>query len=608
MNKPLRLWLFRLIAISLPVVFFVLLEAGLRLAGYGKTVPLFIANPAAPDYLLPRPDVVKRYFADEKLAPNVSIETNFFLKQKPADGIRIFVQGGSTAAGFPYGFGASVAGMLDYRLKQSFPEQTVEVINTALSAVNSYTLLDFTDEIIAQQPDAVLIYAGHNEYLGILGVGSAYTAANSQAMTLLYLKLKDVRLFQLMQQLYARFSTTDATATQQQSRTIMASVAKHKAIALDSDLYQQGLRQFETNMQLLLQKYQAAGIPVVISTVASNLADQPPFSSAELPAAQQQQLNAFVQHPAPDAAQVNAITELAASYHSADAYYALGRHLLAANQPDQAKAAFILAKDHDLLRFRAPEAINAIIRQLAAKAANVTLVDAEQALAAASSNGIIGAGLMLEHLHPNADGYFEIADSFYQVLADASIPARFPTLIPRQQAYREMPLLAAEHYVGKAKIAALVADYPFSKTPQTPKLPARQNWFDELGYTVHTKKLDWLTMANATLKQVQHSDKTELLKVAKLLSDAIPNDSNLSYQAGVILLQNGRATEAGRYLLRAIRHAPDNINPQLALSHALLEQSRFTEARQWLESVRQLQPDNPTAITVLRQLDQLNSQ
>ena len=52
--------------------------------------------------------------------------------------------------------------MLEGRIRASQPTRYVEVINTAMSAVNSYTLLDFADEIIAQNPDAVLIYAGHN--------------------------------------------------------------------------------------------------------------------------------------------------------------------------------------------------------------------------------------------------------------------------------------------------------------------------------------------------------------------------------------------------------------------------------------------------------------
>jgi hypothetical protein len=48
--------------------------------------------------------------------------------------------------------------------KRAFPSREVEVISTAMAAVNSYALLDFADEIIAQQPDAVVIYVGHNEY------------------------------------------------------------------------------------------------------------------------------------------------------------------------------------------------------------------------------------------------------------------------------------------------------------------------------------------------------------------------------------------------------------------------------------------------------------
>ena len=304
--------IYQAIALAIPFVFFILFEAGLRFFNYGQVVTLFIENPAAPQYLLPRPDVVKRYFPQGSAAPSVTIETNFFLKDKPKDGIRIIFQGGSTAAGFPFGYGASIAGMLDYRLKQSFPDRPVEVINTALAAVNSYTVLDFVDEIIEQQPDAVLIYAGHNEYLGILGVGSAYTAANSSSATLLYLKLKNLSIFQLLQNLYWQFTKSDIPNNGQTSRTFMAKVAKHKNIPFGSELYQQGLAQFDTNMSLVLAKYQAAGIPVFLSSIASNLANQAPFSSIELPIAVNNQ-------------QANELIKLAQKHASADLYYQAGQ-------------------------------------------------------------------------------------------------------------------------------------------------------------------------------------------------------------------------------------------------------------------------------------------
>ena len=49
-----------------------------------------------------------------------------------------------------------------------------------MAAVNSYVLLDFVDEILDVDPDAVLIYAGHNEYLGVFGVASGLTATRSR--------------------------------------------------------------------------------------------------------------------------------------------------------------------------------------------------------------------------------------------------------------------------------------------------------------------------------------------------------------------------------------------------------------------------------------------
>ena len=182
-------WLFYGILVSIPVLFFVVLEGSLRLAGFGETWPLFIPVDKAPDYLAANPAVVKRFVADRSRTPYVKILPVPFPEHKAPGTFRLFVQGGSSAAGWPYGYGASLGGMLQHRLQATFPQRTIEVIDTAMVAVNSYTLLDFADEIIAQQPDAVLIYAGHNEYLGILGVGSVVSVGRARPVVLTWLAL-----------------------------------------------------------------------------------------------------------------------------------------------------------------------------------------------------------------------------------------------------------------------------------------------------------------------------------------------------------------------------------------------------------------------------------
>ncbi|MDC2888862.1 SGNH/GDSL hydrolase family protein [Psychrosphaera algicola] len=100
------------------------------------------------------------------------------------------MQGGSTAAGFPYGRFGSLQGMLEQRFKRTYPHKNIEVINTAMAAVNSYTLMDFVDEIIEIEPDLILIYAGHNEYLGVMGVGSTFAAIGGRSATLAFCYLK----------------------------------------------------------------------------------------------------------------------------------------------------------------------------------------------------------------------------------------------------------------------------------------------------------------------------------------------------------------------------------------------------------------------------------
>ncbi|MGL1958059.1 MAG: hypothetical protein OCD00_12170 [Colwellia sp.] len=602
--------IYQLIAIAIPFAFFALLEGGLRFFDYGRTVALFMENPAAPQYLLPRPDVVKRYFPKDSPVPSVTIETNFFLKEKPAptqngSAVRIFVQGGSTAAGFPFGYGASIAGMLDYRLKQTFPERSVEVINTALAAVNSYTILDFTDEIIAQQPDAVLIYAGHNEYLGILGVGSAYTAANSQAATLLYLKLKELRIFQLLQNAYWQFtkvSTSDnAPLANKQARTFMAKVAKHKNIPLGSDLYKQGLVQFETNISLVIAKYQAAGIPVLLSSVGSNLADQKPFSSQKLPTKLAKVLTEKYtttnMHEISDDA-VDELLQIAKQNNSADLYYQAGKTFVEKEQYTQAKQAFILARDHDLLRFRAPSDMNQLIAELATKQ-QVYFVDANKALEQIAEHNIIGKSLMLEHLHPTIKGYFAIADSFYQVLKQTKILGDFPVTISAAQAQKDLPIFAAEIYWGKAKIAGLMADYPFTDKPEKVNLPAVNNWSDKLGLAAYKKQATWLTIATENLKHAKNKNAVVYVKSAKLLADAMPFNAKHNYRAGVALIQFKQPEQAPRYLRRAIKYDSKNINSRLAISHAYIEQGKLSQALPYLESVLQLDPKNSTANNAL---------
>lgn len=602
-----RIWLFRIILIAIPFLFFALLEIGLRLGGFGYSYPLFITDPSQPGFYVVNPNVIKRYFATPDMAPPVKIESTYFTQQKRPDALRVVVQGESTTAGYPYGLGASLAGMLQQRLQHQYPDRYVEVIQTAMAAVNSYTLLDFSDEILKIQPDLVVIYAGHNEYVGIMGVGSAY-ANHNRALTLLMLKLKDLRVYQALQRMYVSWKTDPAAAAKTDNRTLMAKVAREKNIEFGSPLYQQGVEQFKGNMELLLSRYRAAGVPVFMGTVASNLRHQTPFNSPnddeQLQALIQQvatQLTADIQNEQAQAS-IADLTTAIGDKKSAAAAYSLGQLYDVIGDYPQARKWYTLARDWDQLRFRAPSAINDIIMELAAQP-GVILVQTEAQLSAQSPQQIIGKEIMLEHLHPNVDGYFWLADSYFQVLIKN---LRFEPKIARADAAlarQQIPVLPAEDYTARASIEKLLADYPFSATPRPVRQIPIANWHDQLGKDMLDGRLNWLQMVQKTLHGYQRENNLAgVASAALLMTEALPNDTKINYFAGTALIQAQRLGEAIRVLQRVISLEPKNINAYLALAHARILTGNSQEGARLLDQVLVMDPTNNTALTVKQQL------
>ena len=108
-----------------------------------------------------------KFFSDTANATKGNHE--IFAVDKAPNTFRIFVLGESTTIGYPYFHNGSFHRWLQYRLARMYPERNFEIINLSLTAVNSYTVLDFGKQLAQYQPDAVLIYAGHKRILWRFG-------------------------------------------------------------------------------------------------------------------------------------------------------------------------------------------------------------------------------------------------------------------------------------------------------------------------------------------------------------------------------------------------------------------------------------------------------
>jgi hypothetical protein len=110
--------LFWIILIFIPLVLFLLLESGLKILDYGDNLELFLQGKEQySDYMYINRWVAKRYFRNRGI-PDPS--NDVFLKQKPENGYRIFVLGGSTAAGWPYTNNIMFSRILQKRLAGCF--------------------------------------------------------------------------------------------------------------------------------------------------------------------------------------------------------------------------------------------------------------------------------------------------------------------------------------------------------------------------------------------------------------------------------------------------------------------------------------------------------
>lgn len=586
---------FYLIAVSIPFLIIICIEWGLRLADYGEEYPLFVETKQIPGYLQPNDKVIQRFFPAPQYAPVVSPDTQYFLAEKPADSFRIVVQGGSTAAGFPYGRWGSLSGMLQQRFKRLYPEKNIEIINTAMASVNSYTLIDFVDEIIAIQPDLVLVYAGHNEYLGIMGVGSAYASKGGRAATLLYLKLKNFKLYRLVESGYYQWFV-DSKSPSVDERTLMAKVAKEKAIAFDSELYHQGIEQFQGNLSILLADYQAAGIPVLLGNLASNEKDQSPFSalphkdkislSALTALTNQKQQQRIVQLKQTLASDNN--DSAASHFELANLYKLSGNQSLALNH-------FKLAKDHDQLRFRAPEQFNRVIEGF--NEPGVTIVDVEASLRGDSKDELIGSKHMLEHLHPTTRGYFLLANAFARViveqqLIDSSVLAQ-AVVKTKEIAWQEIPVTKADKLYGEYKVAKLTSDYPF--TNQKVSVPAPDtNTIEGDAVVKRLAGEDWLNL-NRKLSPIYQREKdiNEGALISGLLADALPHEYNLTYIAGLIYKKANNIPLSLYYLNRAVQMKPESLPVRLSIAQNYFLLGDKTSSLKHLNFVKQKQPDHP---------------
>lgn len=524
-----KIVVFKTLAVLLPFVLLLMLETGLHIFGYGYNLRLFIEDDKNKEYWVMSPHASKRYFSDEENATIGTFES--FRKIKTPETFRIFVLGESTTLGYPYMYNASFHRWLFYRLMYTFPDKQFEIINLSLTAVNSYTVLGFAKEIVNYQPDAVLIYCGQNEYCGTLGVGSSSRLGSNRFLIKSALFLRSFRSVQLLWNSISHIKHVFMGKQINTNETLMKRMAAKQEIPYNSTIYNRGIRQFQENMEAVCKVLSNNKIPVFISNLVSNEKDLSPFISLK--------------------------NDTSAS---AEFYFELAENSYKHNDFAKAKQQYIQAKDLDMLRFRAPEALNKIIRDLPKKFPCVYLVDTKKIFEDHSPHCIIGSETILEHVHPTIYGYGLMSEAFYQSIKHHHlISPTWKTEISFERLQHEMPISKVDSLKGTYEIMVLKENWPFNQKKSFDKNQL-SSYEEKMAAALLNRTLNWNdAMPKLMNYYLGQRDFINATKVAEGAALQYPTDATFLNYAGKFCMNLHQNNKAKVYYQHAFGLIPTAI-------------------------------------------------
>jgi tetratricopeptide (TPR) repeat protein len=402
---------------GVPLAFFALLELALRIGGFGYPTTFLVSrSDGARNTLIQNNQFGWRFFGARmsRLPSPISL-----LQPKPPGAIRVFVFGESAAFGDPqprFGLPRLLEALLDLR----HPGLKFEVVNAAMTGINSHAVLPIARDCARADGDVWVIYMGNNEVVGPFGAGTVFGPQVAPLPLIrASLALKATRTGQLFDSLSQRLQKPPPGNEEWGGMMMFLSQRVPAGDPRMENVY----HHFQSNLRGIIRAGRDCGASVVVSTVAVNLKDCAPFASvhqANLSAAQLKQWEDLFQAGLqaqqagnwPEARQqFRAAAQLDDTF--AELPFRLGQCALALGDSETARAEFAAARDQDALRFRCDSRLNTIIRQAAAnrEPAGILIADAERALAEASPNGVPGAELFYEHVHLTFEGNYALARS-----------------------------------------------------------------------------------------------------------------------------------------------------------------------------------------------------
>lgn len=567
---------FKVVALAVPVCGLVLLELLLRVLGVGYPTEFFLqTRKDGRAVFIENQQFSRRYFPPglERTPQPV-----LFAAEKPANTLRIFVLGESAAMGDPepaFGFPR----MLEVLLREALPGRRIEVINAAVTAINSHVIREIAKDCADKQGDYWLLYMGNNEVVGPFGAGTVFgDQAPSLSMVRANVALKSLRLGQVVDALRLKIGGGPGAPSTWEGMEMFL----NQQVSLDDPRLSRVQDHFEANLRDIVRYGQRAGAKVLVSSVAVNLKDCAPFASRHrkgLTEADTTRWNSEVgagdvlEKEGKPAAALEAY-ERAAKVDDlhAELSFRLGRCCAALGKLDDARKHFERARDLDALRFRADAGLLQRTTNALLSAGAKLAVDALALVATNCAQGLPGEELFFEHVHFNFAGNYLLARSFAErILAEEKVTG---TVIDSTECERRLALTDFNRHRVLDEVRERLRQPPFNR---------------QLG---HREREERLAAALAKL------DRASLTNAVAIYTQALarsPEDAVLHENFATLLQDFGREEEALGHWRRVVELLPHNEQGWFGLANLLDATGRSGDAIPMFREALLRRPNSPEA-------------
>ncbi len=466
-RSRLRAVAFRLAAVILRLIPLVLLEGVLTVLdwgrpdladdpflGFSEVYPLFVPGEDGTRYEI-APSRTE-FFCPDSFAAN-----------KPKDEFRIFCLGGSTVQGRPYAIETAFPTWLEFNLEAADPARRWEVVNCGGVSYASYRLVPILEEVLGHQPDLIVLYMGHNEFL------EDRTYEHVKHLPSVVARpgelLARTRTCTLARTAYRRLRGEPACEGRPVLDAETDAILEHRdgldRYRRDDKWHRDVIEHFRYGLGRMVQTARDADVPVLLVNPVSNLRGYPPFKSEHRAGLTDEQLGRWKQIDeqarACMATRHDKAIELFRQALEIDDLYARTHFDLAqtydwAGRPAEARQSYLRAKELDVCPLRMLEPMHEAIFDVARRS-DAPLVDVRKLFEGFNDAGI-PSNHLLDHVHPSIEGHRIIADALTRELIRQAVvdPVHDWKKGQRERAQRHIDSLG-DHYLqlGDKRLDAL---------------------------------------------------------------------------------------------------------------------------------------------------------